>query len=125
MTEKHSPIAGFRIARPETRRGRPMLERRPVRRSEVRQLIEELIVNELRRGFTHVAQTSATEPVAWPTARPVSRLPRKFFSEGRIDPSKCQLPIISEAEARAIGGRETFMHFGLDPDLYSATGDTL
>ncbi|KVC63925.1 hypothetical protein WI72_08905 [Burkholderia ubonensis] len=121
MTEKHSPIAGFRIVRPAARRGRTMREHRPIWRSEVRQLIEELLVNELRRSLTRVTRTSAVEPIARPTSEPASRPPRKVFNVGRIDPSKCKLPVISEAEAKAIGGRETCMHFGLDPDLYSAT----
>ncbi|WP_175964399.1 hypothetical protein [Burkholderia pyrrocinia] len=121
MTEKRSPIAGFRIARPPVARSR-VSGNRHVWRSEMRRLLEELLANELRRSL---ARTSTFESAARPASEPAPPLPRKVFNVGRIDPSKCKLPIISEAEAKAIGGRETFMHFGLDPDLYSAVGDTL
>ncbi|WP_157776436.1 hypothetical protein [Burkholderia stabilis] len=121
MTETHSRIAGFRIARPSVARSR-MSGNRLVWRAEMRRLLEAFLANELHRSL---ARTSAAEPVAQPTREPTPPLPRKVFNVGRIDPSKCTLPIISEAEAKAIGGRETFMHFGLDPDLYSATCDTL
>ncbi|WDD92984.1 hypothetical protein Bsp3421_003029 [Burkholderia sp. FERM BP-3421] len=122
MTEKHSPITGFRIARPSAARSRMMTRNRLAWRSEVRRLLEEILANELRRSL---ARTSVVEPVARPTREPARPLPRTVFDVGPIDPSKCMLPIISEAEARAVGGRETFMHFGLDPDLYSALADTL
>lgn len=121
MTETHSRIAGFRIARPSVARSR-MSGNRLVWRAEMRRLLEAFLANELHRSL---ARTSAAEPVAQPPREPTPPLPRKVFNVGRIDPSKCTLPIISEAEAKAIGGRETFMHFGLDPDLYSATCDTL
>lgn len=122
MTEKHSPIAGFRIARPSAARSRRMSGNRHMWHAEMRRLLEEFLANELRRSL---ARTSTVEPVALPTNEPAPPLPRTVFNVGRIDPSKCTLPIISEAEAKAIGGRETFMHFGLDPDLYTATCDTL
>ncbi|MGS0895629.1 hypothetical protein ACVBGC_24330 [Burkholderia stagnalis] len=121
MTEKHSPITGFRIARPAAR-NRMMRRHHLIWRSEMRRLFEAFVANELRRTL---APASGIEPVARPTRKPAPPLPRTVFNVGRIDPSKCKLPILTEAEARAIGGRETFMHFGLDPDLYSATGDTL
>ncbi|EEE02102.1 hypothetical protein BURMUCGD1_5422 [Burkholderia multivorans CGD1] len=35
---------------------------------------------------------------------------------GRIDLSKCQSPIFSDAEAEAMARRQTLAHFGLDPD---------
>ncbi|MEN2469079.1 hypothetical protein [Burkholderia sp. GS2Y] len=121
MTEKHRPIAGFRILRPSVARSRKS-GNRLVWRAEMQRLLEAFLANELRRSLT---LTSAAEPVAQPTRKPAPPLPRKVFNVGRIDPSKCTLPIISEAEAKAIGGRETFMHFDLDPDLYTATCDTL
>ncbi|MGU7785188.1 hypothetical protein [Burkholderia sp. PU8-34] len=117
MTEKHSPIAGFRIARPAARRVRTMSEHRPVLRSEVRQLIEELIVNELRQSLASVMRTSAVGPVERPAGEPASQPQRKVFNVGRIDLSKCKLPIISDADAEAMCRRETLMHFGQDPDL--------
>ncbi|MGU7771963.1 hypothetical protein ACV229_17560 [Burkholderia sp. MR1-5-21] len=117
MTEKHSPIAGFRIARPAARRGRTMSEHRPVLRSEVRQLIEELVANELRQSLASVMRTSAVEPVARPASEPAPQPPRKVFNVGRIDPAKCKLPIFSDAEAEAMARRETLMHFGQNPDL--------
>ncbi|RQR32570.1 MULTISPECIES: hypothetical protein [unclassified Burkholderia] len=88
----------------------------------MRRLLEEFLAYELRRNL---ARASSAELAAPPISTPAAPLPRTVFNVGRIDPSKCKLPIISEAEARAIGGRETFMHFGLDPDLYSSAGDTL
>ncbi|KWC75922.1 hypothetical protein WL57_35085 [Burkholderia cepacia] len=87
----------------------------------MRRLLEEFLASELRRSL---ARTSAVE-LAAPPAGVSAPPPRAVFNVGRIDPSKSTLPIISEAEAKAIGGRETFMHFGLDPDLYTATCDTL
>lgn len=41
---------------------------------------------------------------------------RAVFNVGRIDLSKCQLPIFSDAEAEAMAHRQTPVHFGLDPD---------
>ncbi|WP_152036679.1 hypothetical protein [Burkholderia pyrrocinia] len=121
MTEKHSPITGFRIAR-SAARSRLIRGNRLVWRPEARRLLEELLASELRRSL---ARTLAVGPAARPIDEPAPPLPRTVFNVGRIDPSKCKLPIISEAEARAVGGRETFIHFGLDPDLYSEMSDTL
>ncbi len=59
---------------------------------------------------------SAIEHDARATVTSTSPPKRAVFNVGRIDPSKCQLPSISDAEAEAMARRETLMHFGLDPD---------
>ena len=121
MTGKHSRIAGFQIAQPSAARSRTTNGNRVVRRAEMRRLLEEFLARELRRSLAHTSAAVLAAPPAGASAPPR----RAVSNVGRIDPSKSTLPIISEAEAKAIGGRETFMHFGLDPDLYTATCDTL
>ncbi|KAG8150005.1 hypothetical protein [Burkholderia catarinensis] len=116
MNAKHTPIAGFRIARPTARRGRPMSKHRPVRLSEARQLLDAFVTRELHHSLARVMRKSALEHDAWAAAVRTSPPRRAVFNVGRIDLSKCQLPIITDAEAEAMARRETLTHFGLDPD---------
>ncbi len=95
-----------------------------MRRSEVTQLLEECVAHALRRGLERIAHRFVVAPAQTPVGKPAPVPPRKVFNVGRIDPSKSTLPIISEEEAKAIGGRETLIHFGLDPDLCPSTGNT-
>ncbi|KWE99335.1 hypothetical protein [Burkholderia pseudomultivorans] len=113
MTKKHCPIVGFRIAKPVARRNRAMNENRPIRLSEIRQLIGELVGSGRRDDG---GMPAALTPAAGPDTQPV--LPqRKVFDVARIDRSKSTLRVITLAEAEARGRRETLAHFGLDPDL--------
>ncbi|KWE99334.1 hypothetical protein NUV25_32695 [Burkholderia pseudomultivorans] len=116
MTEKHTPITGFRITRPVTKRGRPTNENRPIRLSEVRRLLDALVTRELHHSLARLMHSSAIGHDA--RAATASAVPRRraVFNVGRIDLSKCQLPIFSDAEAEAMARRETLAHFGLDPD---------
>ncbi|KUZ75403.1 hypothetical protein WI36_11765 [Burkholderia ubonensis] len=116
MSERHSPITGFRIAQPAAKRGRTTSGHRPIRLSEARQLIEAFVTNELHHSLARVMRKSVDEHNAQPAAKPTPLPQRKVFNVARIDHSKSQLPIISDADAEAIGRRETLMHFGLDPD---------
>ncbi|EEE02103.1 MULTISPECIES: hypothetical protein [Burkholderia] len=118
MTKKHCPIAGFRIAKPVARRNRAMNENRPIRLSEIRQLIGELVASGRRDdgGMPAALMPAAGHGVSRPDTPPV--LPqRKVFDVARIDRSKSTLRVITLAEAKARGRRETLAHFGLDPDL--------
>jgi hypothetical protein len=112
MNAKHTPIAGFRI----TRRGRPTSEHRPVRLSEARRLLDAVVMRELNHSLARVMRKSAIEYDARAASASASPQKRAVFNVGRIDPAKCQLPFISDAEAEAMARRETLMHFGLDPD---------
>ncbi|MBN3786722.1 hypothetical protein [Burkholderia sp. Ac-20353] len=116
MSAKHTPITGFRIAHPTARRGRSTSEHRPVRLSEARQLIDAFVTDALHRSLTRVMRKSGVEHGARPSGEPVPPPRKAVFNVGRIDLSKCKLPIISEAEAEAMARRETLMHFGQDPD---------
>ncbi|WP_174904462.1 hypothetical protein [Burkholderia pseudomultivorans] len=90
-----------------------MNENRPIRLSEIRQLIGELVANGRRDDG---GMPAALMPAAGPDTQPV--LPqRKVFDVARIDRSKSTLRVITLAEAEARGRRETLAHFGLDPDL--------
>ncbi|KVP85282.1 hypothetical protein WJ96_23955 [Burkholderia ubonensis] len=109
MTKKHRPISGFRIAQPAARRGCAASENRPIRLSEIKQLIGELITSERH----HHGQAHA---MLAPAGKPASPPQRKVFDVGRIDRSRSQLRVISMADAEARCRRETLMHFGLDPD---------
>ena len=117
MNAKHTRIAGFRITRPPAKRRHPMAEHRPLRLSEARRLLDAFITRELHHSLARVMRQSAiahharAATVSAPRPKPV------VFNVGRIDLSKCQLPIISDAEAEAMARRETLMHFGQDPDL--------
>ncbi|HIH2752574.1 hypothetical protein L3V59_30985 [Burkholderia aenigmatica] len=113
MNAKHTPIAGFRI----TRRGRLTSEHRPVRLSEARRLLDAVVTRELHHSLARVMRKSAIEHDARAAVTSASPPKRAVFNVGRIDPSKCQLPIISDAEAEAMARRETLMHFGHAPDL--------
>ncbi|WP_105133413.1 hypothetical protein [Burkholderia sp. BE12] len=116
MSTKHAPIAGFRITRRAAKRGHSTSEHRRVRLSEARQLIDAFVARELHRSVARVMRKSAVELGAWAATAAASPPQRAVFNVGRIDLSKCQLPIISSAEAEAMARRETLMHFGLDPD---------
>ncbi|RQS71556.1 hypothetical protein DID96_12545 [Burkholderia sp. Bp8963] len=116
MSTKHTPITGFRIARPTARRGRSTSEYRLIRLSEARQHIDAFVTNALHRSLTRVMRESAVEHDARPSGKPAPPPQKAVFNVGRIDLSKCQLPIISAAEAEAMARRETLMHFGQDPD---------
>ncbi|AKM02479.1 MULTISPECIES: hypothetical protein [Burkholderia cepacia complex] len=116
MTAKHAPIAGFRMTRATSKRGRPMSKHRPVRLSEARQLLDAFVARELHHCLARVMRRSALEHDAQAAAALAIRPRRAVFKVERIDPSKCQLPNISSAEAEAMARRETLMHFGLDPD---------
>ncbi|KVA22739.1 hypothetical protein WI42_06075 [Burkholderia ubonensis] len=91
------------------RRGRAASETRPIRLSEIKQLIGELITSERH----HHGQAHA---MLAPAGKPASPPQRKVFDVGRIDRSKSQLRVISMADAEARCRRETLLHFGLDPD---------
>ena len=110
MTLKHHPITGFRSAKQIARRSRTTNENRPIRLSEIRLLIGELVANARHQG-------QAAEYPAQPAGKPVSPPQRKVFDVGPIDHSKSTLQIISMADAEARCRRETLMHFGQDPDL--------
>ncbi|AXK61464.1 MULTISPECIES: hypothetical protein [Burkholderia] len=114
MNAKHTPIAGFRIMRPMSKRRRPMNGHRPVRLSENLRCLDAIITRELHHSLARIMRKSALEHDARAAAIP--RPLRAPFNVGRIDLSKCQLPIITDAEAEAMARRETLMHFGQDPD---------
>ncbi|MCA8223430.1 MULTISPECIES: hypothetical protein [Burkholderia] len=115
MTERHMPITRFRIARP-AKRGRPMNQHRPVRLSEARRLLDALVTRELHHSLARVMRNSAIEHNVRAATAPAVPQRRAVFNVGRIDLSKCQLPIFSDAEAEAMARRQTLAHFGLDPD---------
>ncbi|CAB3973140.1 hypothetical protein BCO9919_05619 [Burkholderia cenocepacia] len=117
MTLKHHPITGFRSAKQIARRSRTTNENRPIRLSEIRLLIGELVASARHQGQAPAALTSAAEYPAQPAGKPVSPPQRKVFDVGPIDHSKSTLQIISMADAEARCRRETLMHFGQDPDL--------
>ncbi|PFH19548.1 hypothetical protein [Burkholderia sp. JKS000303] len=112
MTVKRCRITGFRIARTAAKRDRSTIGHRV----ETMQVIGTFIANALHDSLARVMRGFAAEHGLRPASQPVSRPPRKVFDTGRIDHSKSQLPIISEAEARAVGRRKTLLHFGQDPD---------
>ncbi|WP_321859833.1 hypothetical protein [Burkholderia cenocepacia] len=116
MTLKHIAIAGFRMTRSTSKRGRRMSKHRPVRLSEARQLLDAFITRELHHCLARAMRRTALEHDAQAAATRVSPPRRATFNVGRIDPSKCRLPIISSAEAEAMARRDTLMHFGLDPE---------
>ncbi|WP_321802861.1 hypothetical protein [Burkholderia sp. BCC1993] len=116
MNAKHTPIAGFRIARNTVKRGRPANRHRLALVSEARQLLDALVANELHQSLARVMRKSAVGHDARPAHMPTSPPRRTVFNVGRIDLSKCQLPVVSIAEIEASGRRETLMHFGHDPD---------
>ncbi|MCA7995103.1 hypothetical protein LGM63_31085 [Burkholderia cepacia] len=116
MNAKHTPIAGFRIARATAKRGRPANRHRVALVSEARQLLDTLVANELHRSLARVMRQSAIGHDTRPADMPAPPPRRAVFNVGRIDLSKCQLPVESIAEIEASGRRETLMHFGHDPD---------
>ncbi|WP_155257302.1 MULTISPECIES: hypothetical protein [Burkholderia] len=116
MTIRHGSISGFRMARTAVKRDRSTNEHRAIRLAEARKLIDTFVANALHRGLARIMRDSATEYGVRPSTEPTSRPQRKVFNVGRIDHAKSQLPIISKEEARAIGRRETLLHFGQDPD---------
>ncbi|KVL40291.1 hypothetical protein [Burkholderia sp. MSMB1835] len=116
MTVKHGSIIGFRMTRAAVKRGRSTSEHRAIRRAEARQFIDTSVANALQHGLARIMRDFAAGYGARPANGPASRSQRKVFDVGRMDHAKSQLPIISEEEARAVGRRETLLHFGLDPD---------
>lgn len=116
MTAKHAPIAGFRMTRATSKRGRPISKHRPVRLAEARQLLDAFVTRELHHSLARAMRRSALEHDARAAATRAFPPRRAVFNVGRIDPSKSQLPIFTDAEAEAMARRETLMHFGLDPD---------
>ncbi|WP_176048560.1 hypothetical protein [Burkholderia sp. BCC1644] len=117
MTQKHHPITGFRFAKQIARRSRMTNENRPIRLSEIRQLIGELVASTRHHDQAQAALTSAVEYHVQPAGKPASPPQRKVFDVGPIDHSKSTLQIISMADAEARCRRETLLHFGQDPDL--------
>ena len=117
MTQKHRAISGFRIAKPADRRPRTMNGRPPIRFSQFRQLIDELIARERNHDHSHAVLTSAVEHDTQPAGTQAVPSQVKVFDVGRIDRSKSTLRVISMADAEARCRRETLLHFGLDPDL--------
>lgn len=117
MTQQHRPIAGFRVAKPVTRRSRVMNENRSIRVSEIRQLIRELIAHEHHPDQAQVPRTPAVEHGAQSAGEPALPPQRKVFDIGHVDWSKSTLRTISMADADARCRRETLLHFGMDPDL--------
>ncbi|WP_322087797.1 hypothetical protein [Burkholderia sp. BCC1999] len=117
MTQKHRPITGFRFAKQIARRSRMTNENRPIRLSEIRLLIGELVASARHHDQAQAALTSAVEYHAQPAGKPTSPPQRKVFDVGPIDHSKSTLQIISMADAEARCRRETLLHFGQDPDL--------
>ncbi|MDR0241474.1 MAG: hypothetical protein LBJ65_07720 [Burkholderia sp.] len=116
MTSKHIAIAGFRMTRSTSKRGRPISKHRPVRLSEARQLLDAFVTRELHHCMARAMRRSALEHDAQAAATRISPRRRAIFNVGRIDPSKSQLPILSDAEAESLARRETLLHFGLDPE---------
>ncbi|WP_321820969.1 MULTISPECIES: hypothetical protein [unclassified Burkholderia] len=116
MNAKHTPIAGFRVARAMAKRGRPANRHRLALVSEARQFLDTLVANELHRSLARVMRKSAVGHDTWSADMQASPPRRVVFNVGRIDLSKCQLPVESIAEIEASGRRETLMHFGHDPD---------
>ncbi|VWC65879.1 hypothetical protein [Burkholderia lata] len=117
MTQKHHPITGFRFAKQIVRHNRTTNENRPIRLSEMRRLIGELVASARHHGQAQAALRSAVGYNARPAGKPVSPPQRKVFDVGPIDHSKSTLQIISIADAEARCRRETLIHFGQDPDL--------
>ncbi|WP_175874403.1 hypothetical protein [Burkholderia sp. BCC0397] len=117
MTQKHRPIAGFRITRPTAGRGRAPNANLPIRFSQFKRLIDALITHERRDGHTRASNTATVAPDTLPVLRSPAPSQRKVFDVGPIDRSKSTLSVISIADAEARCRRETLLHFGLDPDL--------
>ncbi|KUZ16623.1 hypothetical protein [Burkholderia diffusa] len=116
MNVKHTSIAGFRITQHPVKRRRPMAEHRPVRLSEARLLLDAIVTRKLHHSLVRIMRTSAIEHREQAAAASASRPKPVVFNVGRIDLAKCQLPLISDAEAEAMARRETLVHFGQDPD---------
>ncbi|MBN3775963.1 hypothetical protein G3O06_00090 [Burkholderia sp. Ac-20345] len=116
MNAKHTPIAGFRVTRPTAKRGRPASRHRLALSSEARQLLDALVANELHHSLARVMCKSAVGHDTRPDDMPVSPPRRAVFNVGRIDLSKCQMPVETIADIEFWGRRETLMHFGHDPD---------
>ncbi len=89
----------------------------PIRFSQFRQLIDELIARERHHGQAHAVNTAVIAHDTQPVGKPAVPPQRKVFDVGPIDRSKSTLRVISIAEAEARCRRETLLHFGLDPDL--------
>ncbi|MDN7491481.1 hypothetical protein CFB40_18925 [Burkholderia sp. AU31652] len=116
MNAKHTPIAGFRITRPTAKRGRPSSRRPLALSAEARRLLDALVTTELHHSLARVMRKSAVGHDTRTANMPVSPPRRAVFNVGRIDLSKCQLPVESIADIEFWGRRETLMHFGHDPD---------
>ncbi|VWD21929.1 hypothetical protein BLA18112_05421 [Burkholderia lata] len=116
MNAKHTPIAGFRITRPKAKRCRPSSRHRLALNSEARHLLDALVANELHHSLARVMRKSVVGHDTRPVDMPASPPRRAVFNVGRIDLSKCQLPVESIADIEFWGRRETLMHFGHDPD---------
>ncbi|WP_164728206.1 hypothetical protein [Burkholderia cenocepacia] len=117
MTQKHRPIAGFRIKKPSAGRGRAPNANRPIRFSQFKQLIDELITQERRDAHTPASNTATVAPDTRLPRHSAAPPQRKVFDVAPIDRSKSTLSVISIADAEARCRRETLLHFGLDPDL--------
>ncbi|MCA8298654.1 hypothetical protein LGN19_33200 [Burkholderia sp. AU30198] len=117
MNAKHTPIAGFRITRPAAKRDRPVTRHRLALSSEARQLLDALVATELHHSLARVMRKSAVGHDTRTANMPVSPPRRAVFNVGRIDLSKCQMPVETIADIEFWGRRETLMHFGHDPDL--------
>ncbi|MBR8092496.1 hypothetical protein LGN09_06265 [Burkholderia cenocepacia] len=117
MTQKHRPIAGFRIKKPSAGRGRAPNANRPIRFSQFKQLIDELITQERRDAHTPASNTATVAPDTRLLRHSAAPPQRKVFDVAPIDRSKSTLSVISIADAEARCRRETLLHFGLDPDL--------
>jgi len=116
MNAKHTPIAGFRITRPAAKRGRPSNRQRLALSSEARQLLDALVATELHHSLARVMRKAAVGHDTRTANMPASPPRRTVFNVGRIDLSKCQMPVETIADIEFWGRRETLMHFGHDPD---------